>query len=192
MRKLFFAVLMFLNVSVSETYAADVKDFRMAIAAGNKIKSTPNANEIARAIVLIGQSEPGVDAQLTGYRIHTIAKAIAKASEVSGVDWRLILAVAYVETGICNPKHMKGDSGIGGSFGCLQVFSPVWGKTLEKSGISKKDLLDTQKGIMVGAIILRSKVDQYGWKQGIKRYNGSGPKTDIYLANVLRIYKKIA
>lgn len=126
---------------------------------------------------------------MTEEEIEELAYAISIASELSEIDPGLILAIAAVESQLCHKKWLKGDGGA--SMGCMQIYTPVWGKILSKANVSKKDLLDTRTNIVIGALILREKINRHGPQNGILRYNGNGEAAKQYQTKVQKLYRRI-
>lgn len=126
---------------------------------------------------------------MTDQEIDELSLSVSIASELTEIDSELILAIAAVESQLCHKKWLKGDSGA--SMGCMQIYTPVWNKILSKAQVSKKDLLDTRTNIVIGALILKEKMNRHGHNNGILRYNGSGNAAKMYLAKVQKLYERI-
>lgn len=127
--------------------------------------------------------------KMTDDEVDELAHSISIASELSEIDSELLLAIAAVESQLCHKKWLKGDGGA--SMGCMQIYTPVWGKILTKANVSKKDLFDTRTNIVIGSLILREKINKYGYENGILRYNGNGEAAKQYLIKVQKLYKRI-
>lgn len=128
-----------------------------------------------------------------------LARSLLKAEVITGIDWRLLLAITKIESSLClfvlgdKKKDVVGTGKISdyNSFGCMQVHWYWWGKDLQKAGLTKKALLDYETGIIVGATILKKYIDIYGWNQGIVKYNGSGPAAREYAKKVLKVFESL-
>ena len=168
-----------------------------------EIERLNNIGEIGSAILTIVEQDPlkrGV--AVSSAKLYDLAVAVSKAARVTEVDWKLLLAISYVESNLCSDKALKGDKkDIQSSsrrlydywsIGCMQVNLRWWGNAVHEAGLQQQDLLDYEKGIIIGALILKHKVDKYGWKEGIRRYNGKGKLSYIYQKKVLKVLSVIS
>lgn len=109
--------------------------------------------------------------------------------EEYGIDWKLIKAVAIVESSE-NPASI-GDAGK--SFGLMQVQETV-GRFY---GVTKDLLLLPKENIKAGAAFLRDMINKYGIDGGIQAYNlgetkyRKGLKSPTYLSKVKKIWSKL-
>jgi len=120
----------------------------------------------------------------------------AEAEKYSGIipDYRLLKAIALVETNINNKKI-----GADGERGIMQIMQSTYDAEYKKKYNNRdfKELSkDTEFSIAVGANILADKIILYrNLERGIIGYNGhAGKKTPAglkYLNKVIAAYKKI-
>jgi hypothetical protein len=188
------AVLLAILLAISPTIAvADVsaKAFAHAKKEALTIVFSFEEFQIKNAIISIAESDKLVKADLTKDKLNTLGHAVAVAHELSGVDWRIILSVMYVESRLCHKDWLKGDKHLENyrSIGCMQVHTSWWGKKLKAAGIAKTDLLDYDIGIVIGSLILADRIDRYGFDEGIRRYNGTGPAAEAYRKKVMKAYR---
>ncbi|MCX7856552.1 MAG: transglycosylase SLT domain-containing protein [Deltaproteobacteria bacterium] len=91
--------------------------------------------------------------------LQEVATAIYRVSKKSGIDYRIILALAKVESNFridaVSPK---------GARGLLQVKPSVAHKVAKDLGIklhNRKSLHDSQKNVMIGTHILSNLIEEY-------------------------------
>jgi soluble lytic murein transglycosylase-like protein len=106
-----------------------------------------------------------------------LAESTARSSIRSGLPAKVIAAVIAVESN-CDPLAVSRDGGVG----LLQVMPRVWASQYDN--FRDKNLLKAEDSMDVGVEILARNVQQYGLKQGIRHYNGSGLDAEIYAAKV--------
>jgi len=159
-----------------------------------------NFDKILFAIFEISEKQPAMQEHLSVKTIWELAEAISRVHTATGVDWKLILSISYVESRLCKGS-LKGDKKRGRrgtrlsdywATGCMQVHMRWWGPMVADAGLKQSDLLDWEKGMMVGAVIIDHLVKRYGIRTGIRKYNGSGPTAEAYRAKVLKVYNKIS
>lgn len=167
----------------------DAKELKTANRLASQIVWASDQREISEAINLIISIDPHLQTEFTPNKIISVANDVAIAQEVTGVDWRILLSVMYVESRMCHKKYLHGDGHLPKpSLGCMQVNTHYWGDSLKRAGIPAKALLNPETGIIVGAMILKKNIDRFGLAEGIKRYNGSGKAAADYRDKVLTIY----
>ena len=198
--KTIFAIILGIGLS-THAYAVDSSTIKKSLDTAKIINVGYVANDIERAIKGILSSNPALQRRFTESKIKTLASAIAKASKITGVDWKIILAVSYVESRMCLVQRGDKKQNASGtklfdfwSTGCMQVNLRWWGEIISDAGLKQQDLLDHEKSIIIGALILKHYIKQNGgdWDTGVKRYNGYGERAKIYQSKVLKIYKMIA
>lgn len=132
-------------------------------------------------------------------KVKNVSLAIARAAMVSGVDWKILLTISYIESRMCLFK--RGDrkaNSYGNSLysywavGCGQIHLKWWGAEITRAGLTQEALLDYQTNFIVTALIIRHYQDRFGFWEGVRRYNGSGYKSYQYLTKAKRIYANIA
>jgi hypothetical protein len=128
-----------------------------------------------------------------------VAAAILKASKITDIDWRLLLSIAYIESHAC--LNVRGDQkpNTDGkqlydfwAVGCCQIHTKWWGNILADSGLTQEDLLDPEINFIFAAMILDKYQTKYGYWEGIRRYNGVGAPSIIYLNKVKSLMKVIS
>jgi hypothetical protein len=202
MKKLLAWVLvctMFIIPSTALAIDSETVIATLALAEATNAVASP---EIVEAIWKIVQADPlGMRRTMTVGQAEELAAAVSAASHATGTDWRLLLSISYVESNLCHQRWLKGDQKPGTtgktlfdywSVGCMQVNLRWWGTIVADAGLNQEDLLDYENGIVLGAMILKKYQDRYGWKEGIRRYNGTGHKATQYQAKVLKVYNTIA
>jgi len=109
--------------------------------------------------------------------------------ELRQLDWRLIKAVAIVESS--ERAEVIGDDGR--SFGLMQV-SKVVGASY---GMTVEDLLDPNLNVQVGSGFLAEMINRYGLEGGIQAYNlgetkyRKGLRSPNYLSKVMTEFNKL-
>jgi soluble lytic murein transglycosylase-like protein len=110
----------------------------------------------------------------------TLAEQTARASIKTGLSANLIAAEIATESS-CNPLAVSKDGGVG----LMQIEVRVWAG--KYNNFRDKNLLRTEDSIEVGCDILAENVKTWGLRQGIKRYNGSGPDAETYASKVMTL-----
>ena len=153
--------------------------------------------EIERAIDRLSTEDPlelGI-APIPKQRRHQIARAVYIAAVTTGANWKLLVAMAYVESALCT--NLKGDKkpGTSGkslyhwwSVGCMMVNMRWWGGYLSEIGLLQEDLLDYETGFVIGALILQYYQERYGFWKGVERYNGIGERARRYREKIRKVY----
>jgi hypothetical protein len=138
---------------------------------------------------------------MTDAEISDISTNIVKASVVTGVDWKLLLAISYVESNICHKDWLRGDkkSNKSGKYlsdfwsvGCGQIHLKWWGEIISDAGLTQEDLLSSEYNLIISGLILKHKQDRYGYWGGVRRYNGTGQMSYNYLAKVKKVISSIS
>jgi soluble lytic murein transglycosylase-like protein len=106
-----------------------------------------------------------------------LAEMTARSSAKTGLPPTVIAAVIAVESN-CDPLAVSRDGGVG----LLQVMPKIWAG--EYNNFRDKNLLKAEDSMDVGTEILAKNVKEYGLKQGIRHYNGSGPDAELYAVKV--------
>jgi soluble lytic murein transglycosylase-like protein len=109
-----------------------------------------------------------------------LAELTARASAKTGLPANVIAAEIAVES-TCDPLAVSKDGGVG----LTQVMPKIW--AAKYNNFQDKNLLNPVDSIDVGMNILAENVKTWGLRQGIKRYNGSGPDADIYAGKVMTL-----
>ena len=155
---------------------------------------------IERAIEYLSTADPlGLGLRdIPQKRRHEIARAVYIAAATTGVQWRLLVAMAYVESALCT--NMRGDKKPGKSgdrlyhwwsVGCLMVNMRWWGGYLSDIGLQQEDLLDYETGFVIGALILKHYQERYGFWNGVQRYNGIGKRARRYRERIASVYNDL-
>ena len=154
------------------------------------IVQVDNVSEVTSAIERIIKANPfNQSRRIDSKGIRDLAIVVAKVSYVTKVDWKLILSISYIESSLCHPRWLESNQGLRDwSVGCMQVNHRWWAKPVEGAGLSFNDLTETKAGMITGSLILKSKIKEFGWYEGIKRYNGIGKAADLYRHKVLSVY----
>ena len=194
MKKLLFIIALLVPLN---SYALEPIAIKQAVTATVRSYNHPDLLSVGKAILKIAEHKRINIPQKDVFRLST---AVLHAHEVTGVDWRLLLAIATVETNLCQYR-LFGDKKQGAegerlfdywSVGCMQVNTKWWGSALTEAGITQQHMLEYKTGITVGALILKKYLDRYGEHNGIKRYNGIGQMAENYRTKVYRIIKIIS
>ncbi len=203
MKKLYLilgAILCLLPMQVKAIDAPTLKDTIILVENAPIVGNAVYFNAYS-AIKKIARSDPYLQSQLSSNDIEQLAEAVAKVHYVTEVDWKLLLSIMYVESkflytkGDVKPYAKNKKKKVlfdYAAIGLMQVNLKYWGHIISKAGLQQQDLLNNEKGILIGALILKKNIEKYGWEKGIMRYNGSGPAARRYAKKVLRIYKTIA
>ena len=198
MRSLLIAMVLAVATAASAEISSDY--IRGVIVASSRLNAY-RTHEVEAAIDRIIDRNPlGRNIELDKAHRHIVATSILKAHMLTGVDWRVLLAISYVESNLCS--RMRGDRKPNTntnadnlysywSVGCMQVNMRWWGPIIDRAGLKQADLLDVENGIIIGALILKMKIDKYGTINGIRRYNGAGPESYEYLNKVQLIVNVI-
>ena len=107
-----------------------------------------------------------------------------------GLDPVLIKAIAKVENVTQDPYAVGRNTDGTYDYGLMQINSS-WAPALEKIGIPWESLSDPCTNVMVGAWILRQKIEKHGysWK-GVAAYHSATPsKNAIYARKLARELK---
>jgi soluble lytic murein transglycosylase-like protein len=96
-----------------------------------------------------------------------LIQLVARESVGAGVDPRIFAALIAVESG-CNQYAISNR----GAIGYTQVLPRVWRTKYDFS--NQYNLLNAKDNIHVGATILADLVQNYGLREGVRRYNGLG------------------
>jgi soluble lytic murein transglycosylase-like protein len=107
-----------------------------------------------------------------------LAELTARSAAKTGLPANVIAAEIAVESS-CNPLAVSK----AGAIGLTQVMPRVWAQ--EYNNFRDKNLLKTEDSIEVGMDILSRNVQEHGLRDGIRRYNGSGPEADAYAVKVM-------
>lgn len=109
-----------------------------------------------------------------------LAEMTARSSAKTGLPANVIAAEIAVESS-CNPLAVSRDGGVG----LLQVMPRIWAG--KYNNFRDKNLLKAEDSMQVGTEILAENIRQYGTKEGIRRYNGSGPDAELYAVKVIQL-----
>lgn len=109
-----------------------------------------------------------------------LAEQTAQASAKTGLPANVIAAEISVESH-CDPLAISHDGGVG----LLQIMPKIWASKFDN--FREKNLLKAEDSMDVGTTILADNIKQFGMRQGIRRYNGSGPDADVYAEKVMTL-----
>jgi soluble lytic murein transglycosylase-like protein len=109
-----------------------------------------------------------------------LAEMTARSSAKTGLPANLLAAEIAVES-TCNPLAVSRDGGVG----LLQVMPRVWAGKYDN--FRDKNLLKAEDSMEVGSEILAENIRQYGTRDGIRRYNGSGLDAEAYAVKVIQL-----
>lgn len=108
-----------------------------------------------------------------------LAEVTSQKARDAGVEAKLVAAMVIVESS-CNPDATSSM----GACGLMQILKPVWSRTFPGP------LYNPEYNLFAGTNILARYLKQYGLREGIKRYCGTGPDAEAYLKKVLAVYRK--
>ena len=97
---------------------------------------------------------------------QNLAEATARRAIQIGLPAKLIAAQIGVESG-CNPQAISNR----GAIGLTQVMPKIWNKQFD---FSKVNLFNPEENMNTGTQILSSLIKQYGTKNGLIHYYGTG------------------
>lgn len=109
-----------------------------------------------------------------------LTEMVARSSRKTGLPANVIAAEIAVESS-CNPLAVSRDGGVG----LLQVMPKIWAG--KYNNFRDKNLLKAEDSMEVGGEILAENIHQYGLRDGIRRYNGSGPDAVTYAEKVIQL-----
>jgi soluble lytic murein transglycosylase-like protein len=109
-----------------------------------------------------------------------LAEMTARSSAKTGLPANLLAAEIAVES-TCNPLAVSRDGGVG----LLQVMPRIWAGKYDN--FRDKNLLKAEDSMEVGSEILAENIKTYGTREGIRRYNGSGPDAELYALKVIQL-----
>ena len=72
-----------------------------------------------------------------------------------------------------------------GGVGLMQIQVKTWASRY--NNFRDVNLLKPEDSMRVGSEILAENVRQYGLRDGIRRYNGSGPDAELYATRVIQL-----
>lgn len=105
------------------------------------------------------------------------AARIRAVAESIGVQPKVALAVAWEESRRNTDPALRGAEGEWGRFQVLPATA--------RRACPGLDITTYEDNVRCGLRLLRSLIRRYGAFEGIRRYNGSGPKAAAYLRRVL-------
>ncbi len=109
-----------------------------------------------------------------------LAEQTARSSQRTGLPANIIAAEIAVES-TCDPLAVSRDGGVG----LLQIMPKLWAG--KYNNFRDKNLLKAEDSMQVGTEILSDNIRQYGLRQGIRHYNGSGEAAELYAAKVMQL-----
>lgn len=109
-----------------------------------------------------------------------LAEMTARSSAKTGLPANVIAAEIAVESS-CDPLAVSKDGGVG----LLQIMPKIWASKF--NNFRDKNLLKAEDSMEVGTEILADNIRQYGLRDGIRRYNGSGPDAELYAVRVMAL-----
>lgn len=109
-----------------------------------------------------------------------LTEMVARNSMKTGLASNVLAAEIAIESS-CNPLTVSRDGGVG----LLQVMPKIWAG--KYNNFRDKNLLKPEDSMQVGGEILAESIKTYGLRDGIRRYNGSGPDADSYAARVIQL-----
>ena len=130
---------------------------------------------------IIRNSNPSLNNDL----IQLTANSFIEASEKYDIPLYLLLSIAYQESRF-SPSAVNHKTKC---YGIMQVNVRVWSKKLR---VTKQDLLNPRKNIMIGAYILKYYKDMSGtWEQAVLHYYGVDDfSKNVYAPTVLKRAKQ--
>lgn len=93
----------------------------------------------------------------------------------------VVAALVAVESH-CNPLAISREQAVG----LTQVVPRIW---KDKHDFAQINLFNPEQNVATGTEILGGLVKQYGLRDGLRRYNGSGREAERYAARVLALAK---
>ena len=109
-----------------------------------------------------------------------LAEMVARSSRKTGLPANVLAAEIAVES-TCNPLAVSMDGGVG----LMQITVKLWAPQYDN--FRNKNLLRADDSMDVGSEILANNIRQYGLRDGIRRYNGSGPDAEVYATKVMAL-----
>lgn len=115
---------------------------------------------------------------------ETLDELYKKWAEVTGLDWKLIKAIAITESS--EDPNAIGDSG--NSYGLMQIQNSIGDYY---AGRTDQDLLEPDVNVQIGSFFLYDMILKYGYEGGIQAYNlgetkyRAGYRSPSYLNRVL-------
>lgn len=113
-----------------------------------------------------------------------LARLTARWAARRGLPASVVAAQIFLESS-CRPTAVSKD----GSVGLMQVNLRFWGDLYH---VTANDMLDPEKSLAVGTSILKRFVQRYGLWDGVRHYNGSGPRAEKYARRVLALAGYVA
>jgi soluble lytic murein transglycosylase-like protein len=104
----------------------------------------------------------------------TFAEETGRIAVDNGLSARVLAALVFVESS-CNPNAASNRD----SIGLAQINYHVWKQH------TRKEYLNPELNLQVGANILANYVRKYGLREGLHHYNGLGDTSDFYSTKVL-------
>ncbi len=140
---------------------------------------TPVAPEIQYSPLRTGIFDAGRVFGRAGCGDYALAEKVARYAAREGVPARVLAAVIAVESH-CNPLAVSNK----GALGLTQVRVSTWRAEYD---FARVNLLDPDTSVRVGAEILGREIRAHGLRDGVRRYNGSGPDAEAYTERVLAL-----
>lgn len=126
---------------------------------------------------------------LDSIKINTYDNFFKNTGKLFSIDPDILKAIAIHESRL--KSTVRGDSGH--SIGLMQIHDDTWKGYESKYNIKWDDLIDPEKNILAGAIVLNDKIANYGsLKTGIYGYRGEGgrvtPGNVKFYLEIMEIY----
>lgn len=119
---------------------------------------------------------------------HADGTLLKKFADSAGVPTSVAFAVAAVESGYLGGNQWRGKSG---EVGRMQIDPRLWESSFRRE-CGNGSLADYQANVCKGMFILRFWHDRTGsWLSAVRRYNGRGPSSRLYLTKIRREVRRL-